>query len=92
MCKGKDSDVSLYIANLDVNNNQWSPWTSAIPGNTGPDSTTLLAAPGGSASNYPMADSKGANVIGAVTTITITEDIIPDNQAPIPSRSTATAP
>jgi hypothetical protein len=80
MCKGKDSDVSLYLAYYD--GSQWHGWNNDIPGNTGPDPTTLLAAPSGSNFNYPMADSKGANVIGATVTITVTADIAPKNDLP----------
>lgn len=77
MCKGKDSDVSLYNANF--NGTQWSAWTKDIPGNTGPDSTTLLPVPSGSNFNYLLADAKGAALTGTTVTIIVVEDIVPDN-------------
>jgi hypothetical protein len=77
MCKGKDSDVNLYLAYYD--GSQWHGWNNDIPGNTGPDPTTLLATPSGSNVNYLMADNQSANVVGATVTITVTADIVPEN-------------
>jgi hypothetical protein len=80
ICKGKDSDVSLYLARYD--GSEWHGWNNDIPGNTGPDPTTLLATPSGSNFNYPMADSQGASVIGATVTVTVTAAITPKNDLP----------
>jgi hypothetical protein len=77
MGKGKDSDVSLYNANFD--GTHWSGWAKDIPGNTGPDTTTLLPVPTKGNTNYLLADSKGAPLTGTTVTIIVTEDIVPDN-------------
>jgi hypothetical protein len=78
MCKGKDSDTTLY--NASFNGKQWSGWTKDIPGNTGPDTfTTLLPTPPGGNANYLLADSKGAAITGTTVTMIVVEDIVPDN-------------
>jgi hypothetical protein len=78
MCKGKDSDVSLY--NAEWNGSVWSKWFNDIPGNTGPDTdTTPLQAPAGGNVNYLLADSEGAPLTGTTVTIIVTEDIVTDN-------------
>jgi hypothetical protein len=79
MAKGKGSDVSLYNAEWNSSNGSWSTWTNEIPGNTGPDPTTLLAAPGGGNVNYLLADSKGAALKGTTVTIIVAEDIVTDS-------------
>jgi hypothetical protein len=83
MCKGPDSDVSLY--NAEWNGSVWSGWANDVPGNTGPDTYTLLAAPAGGNINYLLADSKGAAtgttvpLRGTTVTIIVVDDIVPDN-------------
>jgi hypothetical protein len=82
MWKGKDSDVSLYNADLN-GTTPWSAQANDIPGNTGPDTdTTPLSVPGGGNNNYFLADSKGAALTGLVVTIIVTEDIVPDQGEP----------
>jgi hypothetical protein len=80
MAKGKDSDVSLFEANFDPTNSNWSAWKNDIPGNTGPDPLTLLAPPAGGDVNYLMADNNGAAVTGATVTIMVLEDIVVNNK------------
>jgi len=78
MGKGKDSDVSLY--NAELSGSAWSAWATDIPGNTGPDTyTTLLPTPPGGNANYLLADSKGAALTGTTVTIIVAEDIVPNN-------------
>jgi hypothetical protein len=78
MCKGKDSDVKLY--NAELSGSTWSAWSNDIPGNTGPDTyTTLLPTPTAGNANYVLADSKGAAVTGTTVTIIIAENIVPNN-------------
>jgi hypothetical protein len=60
MCKGKDADTSLYTAEYTVSSKSWSGWSNAVPGNTGPDPTSLLPTPSGGNSNYVLSDSTGA--------------------------------
>jgi hypothetical protein len=80
MCKGKDSDVTLYNASFDPNAGTWpSAWATDIPGNTGPDTYTVLVTPPGGNSNYVLADSKGAALNGTTVTIIVVDDIIPDS-------------
>jgi hypothetical protein len=76
MCKGKDSDVTLY--NSEFANNTWSPspWANDIPGNTGPDTYATLAPPAGGNVNYLLADSKGAALTGTTVTIIVVDDIV----------------
>jgi hypothetical protein len=84
MCKGKDSDVSLYNSVFD--GTKWHPWSNDIPGNTGPDTdTTLLPMPGPVApglpgtTNYWFIDSGGGGkrLTNAGVTLVVTEDIVP---------------
>jgi hypothetical protein len=77
MWKGANSDPSLYDAFFD--GTKWSAQATSIPGNTGPDPTTLLPAPAGSNLNYFLSDSKGAAMTGTTFTVIVAEDIIPDN-------------
>jgi hypothetical protein len=86
MCKGKDSDPSLY--NAEFKNNSWPAggWATDIPGNTGPDSVAApVAFPQQNAStggnNYWLADSagKGAVLTGTNVTIMVVDDIVPDS-------------
>jgi hypothetical protein len=78
MCKGRDSDVTLY--NAELNGGTPPVWTSDIPGDTGPDThTTLVQAPAGGNLNYLLADSKGAALTGTTVTIIVADDIVPDN-------------
>jgi hypothetical protein len=77
MCKGKDADTSLYTA--EFSSSGWSNWTNNLPGNTGPDPYTTLTTPAGGNVNYMLADSKGAVLKGTTVTITVVEDIVPDN-------------
>ena len=84
MCKGKDSDVSLYNSVFD--GKKWHGWSNDIPGNTGPDTDTpLLPLPGPVApglpgsSNYWFTDSGGGGkrLTNAGVTLLVTEDIVP---------------
>jgi hypothetical protein len=77
MWKGEGSDVSLFDA--DFNGTTWSQPTNHIPGNTGPDTYTLLPAPAEGNFNYLFADSEGAGIAGTTITIIVAEDIVPDN-------------
>jgi hypothetical protein len=77
MCKGADSDVRLY--NAVFANNTWSGWANDIPGNTGPDTSTLLPAPPGGRDNYLLADSQGVALAGTTVTIIVAEDIVSDS-------------
>jgi hypothetical protein len=77
VCKGKDSDASLY--NAEFSGSTWSGWHNDIPGNTGPDSVTLQTARTGGRLNYTIADVKGAPLTGATVVLTVVQDIIPAN-------------
>jgi hypothetical protein len=76
MWKGGGSDIRLWDSSF--NGVNWSPESNDIPGNTGPDPLTLLAAPPGSSTNYTLSDSKGAALTGVTVTMIVTEDIVTD--------------
>ena len=100
MWKGESSDVRLWEASYD--GTSWSAQSNNIPGNTGPDPVTPLAAPAGVNYNYLLAESKSADLTGTTVTIIVVDDIVPDSaesysfqincNGPASTASGATAP